>query len=33
VLARAGFVEVGRETSFAPGIGAEMVELIFRLDH
>ena len=33
VLARAGFVEVGRETSFAPGVGAEIVELIYRLDH
>jgi hypothetical protein len=33
VLARAGSVEVGRETSFAPGVGAEIVELIYRLDH
>jgi RimJ/RimL family protein N-acetyltransferase len=33
VLARAGFVEVGRETSFAPGVGAEIVERIYRLDH
>ena len=32
VLARAGFVEVGRETAFAPGVGAEIVELIYRLD-
>jgi RimJ/RimL family protein N-acetyltransferase len=32
VLARAGFVEVGSETAFAPGIGAEVVERIFRLD-
>jgi len=32
VLARAGFVEVGSETSFAPGIGAEVVERIYRLD-
>jgi RimJ/RimL family protein N-acetyltransferase len=33
VLARAGFVEVGSETSFAPGVGAEVVERIYRLDH
>jgi RimJ/RimL family protein N-acetyltransferase len=33
VLARADFVEVGRETSFARGVGAEIVELIYRLDH
>ena len=33
VLARAGFVEVGSETSFAPGVGAEIVERIYRLDH
>jgi RimJ/RimL family protein N-acetyltransferase len=33
VLARAGFVEVGRETSFAPGVGAEIAERIYRLDH
>jgi RimJ/RimL family protein N-acetyltransferase len=26
VLARAGFIEVDRETSFAPGVGAEIVE-------
>jgi len=32
VLARAGFVEVGSETAFAPGIGAEVVEHIYRLD-
>jgi RimJ/RimL family protein N-acetyltransferase len=32
VLARAGFVEVGSETAFAPGIGREVVERIFRLD-
>lgn len=31
-LARAGFVEVGSETSFAPGVGAEVVEHIYRLD-
>jgi RimJ/RimL family protein N-acetyltransferase len=33
VLARAGFAEVGRETSFAPGVGTEIVERIYRLDH
>ena len=33
VLARAGFVEVGRDTGFARGVGAEIVELIYRLDH
>ena len=32
VLARAGFVEVGSDTGFAPGVGAEVVERIFRLD-
>ena len=32
VLARAGFVEVGTETSFAQGVGAEVVERIYRLD-
>jgi RimJ/RimL family protein N-acetyltransferase len=32
VLARAGFVEVASETSFAPGVGAEIVERIYRLD-
>jgi RimJ/RimL family protein N-acetyltransferase len=32
VLARAGFVEVGSETSFARGVGADVVERIFRLD-
>ena len=32
VLARAGFVEVGSETAFAAGVGAEVVERIFRLD-
>jgi len=32
VLARAGFVEVGTETAFAPGIGAEVVERIYRFD-
>jgi len=33
VLARAGFIEVGSETAFAPGVGAEIVERIYRLDH
>ncbi len=32
VLARAGFVEVGSETAFAPGVGAEVVEHIYRLN-
>jgi RimJ/RimL family protein N-acetyltransferase len=32
VLTRAGFVEVGSDTSFAAGVGAEIVERIFRLD-
>jgi RimJ/RimL family protein N-acetyltransferase len=32
VLARGGFVEVGNETAFAPGVGAEVVERIYRLD-
>jgi hypothetical protein len=32
VLARAGFGEVGSETSFAPGVGAEIIERIYRLD-
>jgi RimJ/RimL family protein N-acetyltransferase len=32
VLARAGFVEVGSDTGFAPGVGAEIAERIFRLD-
>ena len=32
VLARAGFVEVGSETAYAPGVGAEIVERIYRLD-
>jgi len=32
VLARAGFIEVGTETAFAPGVGAEIVERIYRLD-
>jgi len=33
VLARAGFVEVGSESAFAPGVGAEVVERTYRLDH
>jgi RimJ/RimL family protein N-acetyltransferase len=32
VLARAGFVEAGSETAFAPGVGAEIVERTYRLD-
>lgn len=32
VLARAGFVEVGTERSFAPGVGAEILERIYRLE-
>jgi RimJ/RimL family protein N-acetyltransferase len=32
VLARAGFIEVGSETGFAPGVGAEVVERVYRLD-
>lgn len=32
VLARACFVEVGTETSFASGIGAEIVERPFQRD-
>jgi RimJ/RimL family protein N-acetyltransferase len=32
VLARAGFVEMGSETAFAPGVGAKVVERIYRLD-
>ena len=31
-LARAGFVQVGSETSFAPGLGADVVERIYRLE-
>ncbi len=31
VLARAGFVEVGSETSFAAGVGADVVEQVYRL--
>jgi len=33
VLARAGFVEIGSDTGFARGVGAEIVERIYRLDH
>ena len=32
VLARTGFVEVGSETAFAPGLAAEVVEHIYRLE-
>ena len=32
VLAGAGFVEVGTETSFAAGLGADVVEHIYRLE-
>jgi RimJ/RimL family protein N-acetyltransferase len=32
VLTRAGFVEVRTETSFAPGVGAEVLEHVYRLD-
>jgi RimJ/RimL family protein N-acetyltransferase len=32
VLVRAGFVKVGSDRGFAPGIGAEVVEHIYRLD-
>jgi RimJ/RimL family protein N-acetyltransferase len=32
VLTRSGFVEVGTDTGFAPGVGAEVLERIFRLD-
>jgi RimJ/RimL family protein N-acetyltransferase len=32
VLARAGFVEVATGTGFAPGVGAEITERIYRLD-
>ena len=31
VLARAGFVEVGSETSYAAGVGADVVEQVYRL--
>jgi RimJ/RimL family protein N-acetyltransferase len=32
VLEKAGFIEVGTETAFAAGVGAEVVEHIYRLD-
>ncbi|UKJ63203.1 GNAT family N-acetyltransferase [Cellulosimicrobium cellulans] len=32
VLVRAGFVEEGRETSYAPGVGSGVVEQVYRLD-
>jgi RimJ/RimL family protein N-acetyltransferase len=32
VLTRAGFVEIGSETSYAPGVGDDVVERIYRLD-
>jgi RimJ/RimL family protein N-acetyltransferase len=32
VLRKNGFVEIGRERSFAAGLGAEVEETIFRLD-
>ena len=32
VLEKAGFIEVATETSFAAGVGAEIVEHIYRLD-
>ena len=32
VLLRAGFTEIGSATGFAPGLGREVVERIFRLD-
>jgi RimJ/RimL family protein N-acetyltransferase len=32
VLKKNGFVEIGRERSFAAGVGAEVEETIFRLD-
>jgi RimJ/RimL family protein N-acetyltransferase len=33
VLVKAGFVEVGSDRGFAAGVGAEVVERIYRLDH
>jgi RimJ/RimL family protein N-acetyltransferase len=33
VLTRAGFIEIGSDMGFARGVGAEIVERIFRLDH
>ena len=32
VLARAGFVRIGSETSYADGVGREVVEHVYRLD-
>ena len=32
VLLRNGFLEVGSDTGFAPGLGREVVERIFRLE-
>jgi RimJ/RimL family protein N-acetyltransferase len=32
VLARAGFVQVGSDTGYAAGVGAEIAEHIYRLD-
>lgn len=32
VLVRAGFAEIGSDTGFAAGVGAEIVERIYRLD-
>ena len=32
VLARAGFARIGSETSFADGLGREVVEHVYRLD-
>ena len=32
VLARAGFVRIGSETSFADGLGRNVVEHVYRLD-
>ncbi|GGD11854.1 hypothetical protein GCM10007231_08410 [Nocardioides daphniae] len=32
VLQRAGFVRVGEETSYADGVGRDVVELVHRLD-
>jgi RimJ/RimL family protein N-acetyltransferase len=31
VLTRAGFVQIGRETSYADGVGSDVVEHIYRL--
>lgn len=32
VLGRAGFVQIGRETSWADGVGRDVVERIYRLE-